>query len=279
VSVAGTCGSPASSGDFTVVTGRRALAIITVEVTTSTTFTDSADTAPSFADICVASHVKALGTFSSGTLSASSVSVLAPRPRHLNGIVTSVNGVSTADTCGAATTAGSFRLVPANHARLILTVGVTTSTAFTDSADTAPSFADICVGSHLNAVATVSPGALTASSVTVVAPRPRHIQGIVTSVNDVSTAGTCGTSSGPGSFTVVTRAHGQGIVSVEVTSSTTFADSADSAPSFADICVASHLKALGTLLSGTLTASSVSVLVSGHKPHASHHGRHSHSRH
>jgi hypothetical protein len=110
VSVAGTCGSPAGSGDFTVVTGRRALAVITVEVTTSTTFSDRTDTAPSFADICVASHVKALGTFSSGTLSASSVSVLAPRPRRLNGIVTSVNGVSAVDTCGAATTAGNFHV-------------------------------------------------------------------------------------------------------------------------------------------------------------------------
>jgi len=178
-----------------------------------------------------------------------------------------------------ATTAGSFRLVPANHARLILTVGVTTSTAFTDSADTAPSFADICVGSHLNAVATVSPGALTASSVPSLAPRPRHIQGIVTSVNDVSTAGTCGTSSGPGSFTVVTRAHGQGIVSVEVTSSTTFADSADSAPSSPTSASQVTLRRSALSSPATLTASSVSVLVSGHKPHASHHGRHSHSRH
>jgi hypothetical protein len=81
-------------------------------------------------------------------------------------------------------------------------------------------------------------------------------------VNGVPTAGTCGVSGATGTFTLVGGRH-QVILSVDVTSTTTFTDSADAAPSFLDVCVASRIKALGALASGTLTATSVTVVPPG----------------
>ena len=60
-------------------------AIVTVDVTPATTFTDPAvvsPSLPSFADVCVGSHVKTLGTVASGVLTAASVAILPPR--HLS---------------------------------------------------------------------------------------------------------------------------------------------------------------------------------------------------
>ena len=74
---------------------------------------------------------------------------------------------------------------------------------------------------------------------------------VVTSVNGVSTAGTCGTNGGTGDITVV----GQGleIITVAITSTTTYSDSADPSPSFADVCVASaDLLVSGAWSSGTV---------------------------
>jgi hypothetical protein len=102
----------------------------------------------------------------------------------------------------------------------------------------------------------------------------RHHKGgpaIVTSVNGTSAAGTCGIAATAGAFTLVGGRH-QGIVTVDVTSTTTFTDSADPTPSFADVCVASEVEALGTLSSGTLTATSVTVVPAGNGGHRRHHG-------
>ncbi len=87
--------------------------------------------------------------------------MIPPKADQVSGVVTSVNGVSTAGTCGVSGAAGAFTLVPRRHLA-ILTVDVATTTTFTDSADPSPSFADICVGDKVQALGTVSAGDLTA---------------------------------------------------------------------------------------------------------------------
>ena len=67
-----------STGTFTVVGGTRHV-ITTVDVTTTTTFKDSADATPSFLDVCVGSQIGALGALSSGTLTATSVLIVPAR--------------------------------------------------------------------------------------------------------------------------------------------------------------------------------------------------------
>jgi hypothetical protein len=271
VSTVGTCGVARATGAFTFV-GRR-LRIVTVNVTSTTTFSDVADPAPSFADVCVGDNVKSLGTFASGALTASTVEVLQPKLARTTGIVTAVNGTATTGTCGTSGLAGTFTLVPRRHLRIV-TVEVGTTTPFTDSADPTPSFADVCVGNHVMAVGTVAADTLSATSVAVLPPNQGRDQGLVTSVNGTAATGTCGSSDVAGVFTLVGNWR-RGIVTVDVSTTTTFVDAADATPSFADICVGGHVGALGTFSSGTLTATAVAVLPArgGHPGHHHGHGR------
>ena len=94
----------------------------------------------------------------------------------VQGIVTSVNGVSTAGTCGVADTAGYFAL--AGMHQNVGTVDVTLTTTFTDPAvalPTLPSFTDVCVGTHVRALGTAATGTFTATSVAVLPPS--HLSG------------------------------------------------------------------------------------------------------
>lgn len=257
VSTAGTCGTGGAPGSFTMVDGR--LNLVTVEVTTGTSFTDTADKSPSFADVCVAKHVVVVGIVGSdGNVTASSITVLAPAVVSTKGVVTSVNGVSTANTCGVAgASTGTYTFV--GQRLRIVTVAVTSKTAFTDVADLTPSFADVCVGNHVKTVGTFTSGVLTATSVAVQAPSGGRAQGLVTSVNGVANAGTCGGASSAGSFNLAGNGR-KGIVTIEVSSKTTFIDAGASSPSFADVCVGTDVTAIGVISTATLTAASVTVV-------------------
>ena len=98
-----------------------------------------------------------------------------------------------------------------------------------------------------------------AASASRISARPAKAQGIVTSVGTVSTAGTCGVAGSAGTFTVVGGTR-HVITTVDVTTTTTFKDSADATPSFLDVCVGSQIGAIGALSSGTLTATSVLIV-------------------
>jgi hypothetical protein len=128
-------------------------------------------------------------------------------------------------------------------------------------------------GSHLGfvpvAVVVILAGSVAgagAASAGRIAMRHHHgNQGIVTSVNGVATAGTCGTATATGNFTLVGMRRA--IVTVDVTPATTFTDPAvvsPSLPSFADVCVGVPVKVLGTVASGVLTAASVAILPPRH---------------
>ena len=128
-------------------------------------------------------------------------------------------------------------------------------------------------GSHLGfvpvAVVVILAGSVagaSAASAGRIAMRHHHgNQGIVTSVNGVATTGTCGTATATGNFTLVGMRRA--IVTVDVTPATTFTDPAvvsPSLPSFADVCVGSYVKTLGTVASGVLTAASVAILPPRH---------------
>lgn len=239
-SAVGSCGVATETGTFTFV-GRR-LRIVTVDVVSATTFADTAVTTPSFADVCVGSEVEILGTFASEVLTASSVTVQPPRPDSVSGLVTSVNGSSTSDSCGSSGVAGYFSVAP-RRSTASVTIDVSATTTFTDAADPTPSFADVCVGDNVKALGALSGATLTATSVAVTPPNLGLDQGTVTSVNGVSTTGTCGTASSAGEFTLVGNWR-QGIVTVDVATTTKFIDPGVTTPSFADVCVGVRGQAL-----------------------------------
>ena len=95
----GACVS-SNTGTFTVV-GHIRQGIVTVNLATTTTYTDAALTPPTsatyFADICVGDQVNVIGTLSSGALAATAVTIV---PAQAQGTVTSLNGIATPGLCG-----------------------------------------------------------------------------------------------------------------------------------------------------------------------------------
>ena len=290
-SAPGACGTVSEAGSFTLggawpipVPAIASRPVTTVDVGTGTTYTDAAVTKATFANVCVGSQVEALGTLSSGALAATAVTIM---PAQAQGIVASVTvdggaASSAPGACGGADEAGSFTLgsawpmpVLAIATWPVTTVDVTSSTTFTDAAvvsPATPSFADVCVGGQVEALGTLSSGALAATAVTIV---PAQAQGIVASVTvdggaASSAPGTCGKTGETGSFTLagitplpVLAISSRLVTTVDVTSSTTFTDAAvvsPATPSFADVCVGTNVRAIGTVADGTLTAASVAVL-------------------
>jgi hypothetical protein len=165
-SASGTCGSAGAAGDFTLASGATHY---TVEVgSTSTTFEEHGIGSPSFADVCTGDKVRAAGTFSADTVSASHVTVIPPRPRKVSGTVASVDGMS---TCGVGGAAGDFTLASgATH----YTVDVgRTSTTFKEHGVSSPSFAAVCPGDKVQTIGTVSNNNDIAATAVLVTPPPR----------------------------------------------------------------------------------------------------------
>jgi hypothetical protein len=285
-----TCGTSGEPGSFTLgnfgpipVLSTSLRFLKTVDVSSGTSFSDAALTPPTsatFGDLCVGAEVTALGTESSGVLEATLVTIV---PAEAQGVVSSVTvgttGSTTTVTCGTSDDPGSFTLgnlgpipVLSTSLRFLKTVDVSSGTSFSDAALTPPtaSFADVCVGSQVKALGTLSAGVLTATAVTI---EPAQAQGVVTSVTvsggTTSTInGSCGTSGEPGSFTLgnfapvpVLATALRALTTVDVTASTTFSDAALTPPtaSFAKVCVGGLVKALGTLSSGALVATTVTI--------------------
>jgi hypothetical protein len=108
---------------------------------------------------------------SSDTVTATAVFVSpppTPKPHAVFGTVASVNGVSTAGTCGVADTAGAFTLTAFHNTTD--TVDVATTTTFSEHGVTSPSFADVCVGGKVGAIGTISSNTVTATAVFVSPP-------------------------------------------------------------------------------------------------------------
>ena len=262
-STAGTCGVAGAAGAFTL-TGWRSASQYTVDVGASTTFVEPGVSSPSFADVCVGEMAGALGTVSSGTVSATSVFVAPVRSRPtlqgVFGTVTSVNGSSTAGTCGVAGTAGAFTVATWRNTTTY-TIDVATTTTFLQRGASSPSFADVCVGDLAGATGTISGTTVAATQVgiaPVIPPQPQGAFGTVTSVNGSSATGTCGVPDSAGAFTL-SGWQSTSTFTVDVTTATTFVEPGSSSASFANVCVGELAGATGTVVSGTVTATKVFV--------------------
>lgn len=263
-SVAGTCGAAGEPGDFSLSQGGTP-STVEVEVP-STTFKDKGVGAPSFANVCVGSQVRALGAASTNdVVTATEVVVIPARAQHASGTVASVNGTGTAGACGTTGTAGNFVLT-APRADDIVDVAVP-STTFKDRGVSTPTFADVCVGAHARVVGTISAdGSVTATEVVVIPPRPR-VSGIVTAVNGISASGTCGTANEPGAFSLNQKGT---TYTVEVGNPPpSFQEHGMSTPTFADVCVGSRVNAIGTVSSDDEVAATEVVVVPPPAQHVS----------
>jgi hypothetical protein len=91
-------------------------------------------------------------------------------PTGVFGTVASVNGTSTAGTCGVAAAAGAFTVN--GFPSTTFTVDVSTTTTFSEHGVNAPTFANVCVGEKLGAFGLISSGTVSATSVFVVPSPP-----------------------------------------------------------------------------------------------------------
>jgi hypothetical protein len=191
---AGSCGAAGSAGSFVIGTASSGTtpdtegwhglgnagssSPVTVDVTAATNFVEPGNSSASFADVCVGSQVGAAGTSpSSGVIAAASVYV---QPSRAFGMVTSVNGSTTAGTCGSAGAPGTFTVLQGDDdhgwspgdgqdggSATPVTVDVTSSTTFYSPRNSSASFADVCVGSFAAATGSSSNGSLDATTVFV----------------------------------------------------------------------------------------------------------------
>ena len=253
----GVCGS-GSTGSFAV---RTANGSFTVNVVPTTVFEEHHARA-SFAAVCVGDKVHASGPLATNNaVTASQVTVIPPPPADIAGTVSAVNGASAAGTCGVRGASGSFT-VPSG--KTSFTVAVTSSTAFKERGQRAPSFGDVCVGDKVRASGPIAANnAVTASQVTVIPPPPAHIAGTVSAVNGSSAAGTCGVRGASGSFTV--PSHGE-MFTVAVAPSTTFKERGVGSASFSDVCVGAKVLAGGPISAGSDVVGALGVVVVPPRP-------------
>jgi len=170
VTTAGTCGTAHASGTFTLSTLVNGSQVVTtVFVTDDTKFNVAHVGTSTFAGLCVGESAQVQGIQVGGSVLASSVEVKIPKPPaplHVKGDVLSVDGVTTAGTCGTSGAAGSFLVQWTDHTGTVVdtTVDVTATTPFSGRGG-ATSFADVCVGARAGAIGPDSGGVLDALSV------------------------------------------------------------------------------------------------------------------
>ncbi len=264
----GTCGTAGASGNFIIKSGTTKTHLTTVSVTASTSFVEKSVSDPSFANVCVGFQATAIGNNAAHSMDALAVRIFAPTAVNRLGQVTSVNGSSAPGACGTAGARGAFTInYKVGGSTVVDTVEVYRNTKFHDPQQTGVTFADVCVGDNATAEGPSIGNTILAAVVVVTAPKtptPLHVKGEVTSVNGVSTAGTCGVADTAGDF-VVTWTDSHSIppstinTTVGVTATTPFVENGVASPSFADICVGGKASVIGTYSSVVLEASAVAA--------------------
>ncbi|MGA8207868.1 MAG: DUF5666 domain-containing protein [Candidatus Dormiibacterota bacterium] len=167
------------------------------------------------------------------------------------GIVQSVDGSSTAGSCGSSSGTG-FTVKPWKTSSPTWTVVVGSGTTFYEVGTGSASFADLCVGDWAGAYGTTSGTTVTATKVWF---SPPGVSGRVESVNGVSSTGSCGSSGATGSFTLGWQ---KGTTwTIDVTGATKFTEHNSGSASFANLCVGDWASARGTKTGTTLAANSV----------------------
>ncbi|MGA3184011.1 MAG: hypothetical protein ABSE52_05365 [Candidatus Dormibacteria bacterium] len=231
--VSGTVASLATSPSETVTLTTKKGVTWTVDVSGSTTYTDSSVTSPTFANVAVGDEVVVYGTTTAtDTVSATNVTIIV-KPAVVGTVATVTPG---SDTFTVAACKGQT-----------WTITVTGSTAYTERGVTSPTFSDVAISDEVVVYGTsTGTDAVTAGSVVII-QRP-IVAGTVASV----------TTSPSDSFTVMAK-KGQ-TWTVTVTGSTTYTERNVTSPGFANVGVGDNVVVYGTS-TGTDAATAISVAI------------------
>ena len=144
---------------------------VTVDVSGTTTYVDSAVTTPSLADVKAGDHVAVFGTDTAGTVTATKVAVGGPDrnghggpgdSRGFGGTPPAASG--TVDSVGTNT----FTLSSPDGTKVSVDVG--SSTTYTEFGKTSASIADVTVGAHVAVFGTDTANTVTATKVGIGSP-------------------------------------------------------------------------------------------------------------
>lgn len=233
--VSGTVGTaPASAtGSFTLVD--RAGTTWTVDLSTTTTYSEAGVTSPSYSNVAVGDEAAVDGT-SAGTDTVDATSVaLVQKPVVVGTVATAPTGAT-----------GSFTLT--THGGVTWTVDLTGSTGYTECGVTSPGYANLGVGDEA-VVFGSSTATDTATATSVVIIQRPAVSGTVATAP----------ASATGSFTVT--AHGGVTWTVDLTGATTYTERGVTSPGYANVVVGDSVVVFGTS-AGTdaVTAGSVAIM-------------------
>ncbi|MGH7642340.1 MAG: DUF5666 domain-containing protein [Candidatus Dormibacteria bacterium] len=246
------CGSPGQSTTVTLLL--RNGSSRTLVLANSTSLIGLGTGSAAQANLCVGDWVTASGT-RSGHVLPMPVTKLRFSPPVAFGSVDSVNGSAAAGSCGSSGTSGTFTVQGWVDSAPRWTVTVGSATLFCQRDLATAAFANLCVGDWAAASGTVTgAGTLIARRVGITTPR---VVGDVRSVNGVSGAGTCGSASSAGSFTI-TGEYGTSW-SVAVTPATIFTDGGSGPASVSGVCAGDAVAAFGTASGTRLAATAVAI--------------------
>jgi hypothetical protein len=214
-----------------VISGTASIGIpTTVTVDSSTTYTEAGKSA-ALSDIQVGSNLAVCGAVDSGTIKATSITIVLPR---VNGVITAVDGANLTITAFD----GSSRVIGTNASTTVQRAGQ------------AASVSDLAVGTVVDAEGTVqSDRSLLAMRVDVVLPT---VAGKVTAVNGNSITIDDGQTENPAPAIVISA-------------NTTYGSKGSSTATSASVTVGSFIIATGPEVTGgaTLNALTIDVLPSG----------------
>jgi hypothetical protein len=240
-SAARTCGTAGGTGSFTLTTFENARgATVTVDVTSSTTFTEPGESSASFGNVCVGADVFVLGTSSSGdgTSGTSGTTGSTGTSGTGNG-----SGSSDASPVSAAKVFVAPTLRPAWHADQ----RDATTTARVHDGSTGPTSTHGFAGPGQQ----FAPGGRHQTD-----DHPRPTTPSPTTIGSSNSVSGWVTGKGPSSLSV---SFGENTRTVDVTNATTY--SAPGGPtSFGAIMQGDLVRATGTTTNGVFTATSVTVL-------------------
>ena len=155
-------GTVKSIGANTFTLTTRSGTVMTVNVATATTtYQDRGVTAPTFANVTVGSHVAVMGTDSANTVAATKV-LIGGLGGHRFGSGIRPAAVGTVKSVGA----GTFTLT--TRSGTVMTVNVATATtSYQERGVTAPTFANVTVGSRVAVVGTHTANTVAATRVLI----------------------------------------------------------------------------------------------------------------
>ncbi|MGO9787949.1 MAG: hypothetical protein ACLP8S_00090 [Solirubrobacteraceae bacterium] len=212
----------------------------TIDVSSSTTYYERGVSSPSLTNVTSGEFVVAWGTASGSTVTASKIVVAgAPRPRH--------HSLAVAGTVQGSPSGDSFTITTPSGATD--TVDVTSSTTYFERGVSSPSLGDVESGDYVAVFGSVSGSTVTATKVAIATPPPSN--------GKFATAGTVQTSPSGGSFVIETWDHGQ--VTVQTSSSTTYAERGVTAASLTNVTIGENVAVFGTVSGATVTATQIAI--------------------